>query len=557
MTVLMVPALDAEPWPSLGPELIAWMQAKLIHGPGDLRGQQCRLDEEFQALLCRLYEIYPRGHELEGRRRFKRAGLSMAKGSVKSEFAAWVAAAELHPKAPVRFDHWDEDGQPIGRGVTDPYIPMLAYTEEQTEELAYGALRVILQEGPLAGDFDIGLERIVRRDGSGKAEAVAGSPNARDGARTTFQHFDETHRFDIEHLIRAHQVMLRNTTKRPLADPWSLETTTAYAPGGGSVAENTMDYARAVLDGTIKEESRLFFFHRQASDAHDLRTEEGRRAAVIEAAGPIKSKWKDVDAILGEWQDPKTDRAYWERVHTNRLVQQSRQAFDGERWRELALRPGAELPEGLDVVDGRVRPVAGEWITIGFDGSRYLDATGIVGTHIRSGFQWVIGVWERPPNARSDWEVPELEVRVAMADAFETWEVWRLYADPPYWETVVAEWSGEYGDERVIAWRTNRWSIMARAVLAFANGIAEGDLSHDGDEHFARHVGNCQRMILNLWDDQHRERLWVVQKERSDSPKKIDVCVAAILSWEARRDALADGQTGEASVYSTRGILVI
>ncbi len=42
-------------------------------------------------------------------------------------------------------------------GVTDPYIPIVAYTEEQTAELCYGTLRVILEEGPLASSFDIDI----------------------------------------------------------------------------------------------------------------------------------------------------------------------------------------------------------------------------------------------------------------------------------------------------------------------------------------------------------------------------------------------------------------
>jgi phage terminase large subunit-like protein len=49
-----------------------------------------------------MYEIYPQGHTQAGRRRFKRVGLSLAKGLAKTEFAAWIAACELHPDAPVR-----------------------------------------------------------------------------------------------------------------------------------------------------------------------------------------------------------------------------------------------------------------------------------------------------------------------------------------------------------------------------------------------------------------------------------------------------------------------
>jgi hypothetical protein len=43
----------------------------------------------------------------------------------------------------------------------------------------------------------------MRLSGDGKAEAVSASPNARDGARTTFQHADETHRFTLDSLKRA------------------------------------------------------------------------------------------------------------------------------------------------------------------------------------------------------------------------------------------------------------------------------------------------------------------------------------------------------------------
>jgi hypothetical protein len=63
--------------------------------------------------------------------------------------------------------------------------------------------------------------------------------------------------------------MLANIPKRKQADAWSLETTTAPAPGTGSVAEDTMEYARQVASGKIQD-SRLFFFHRQAAESHDL-----------------------------------------------------------------------------------------------------------------------------------------------------------------------------------------------------------------------------------------------------------------------------------------------
>jgi len=178
---------DQEPWPSLGPQVVAFIKAHLVHGPGDLRGEAVRMDAETEALIWRAYEVYPKGHPEAGRRRFKRVAISRRKGSAKTELAAWLAAVELHPDGPVRCDGWDADGNPVGVGVRDPYIALVAYTEEQSDELCYSALYTILSEGPLASDFDVGLRRIKRKDGSGRAVPLASAPDARDGAPGTLQ----------------------------------------------------------------------------------------------------------------------------------------------------------------------------------------------------------------------------------------------------------------------------------------------------------------------------------------------------------------------------------
>lgn len=541
MTVLMVPK-DKTQYPSLGGQVVDFIQSYLVHGPGDLRGRPVVLDKEKRAIIWRMYEVFPKGHPQAGRRRFKRCALSLRKGSAKTELAAFIAAVELHPDGPVRCDGFDADGQPVGVGVTDPYIPMVAYTEEQSDELAYGALRVILMYSELADDFDIGLERIMRVGGDGKAVSLATSPDARDGARTTFQLFDETHRLNNPRLKQAHRTMLANIPKRYLSDAWSLEVTTAPAPGEGSVAEDTMDYARQVHGGAIKD-SRLFFFHRQASDEHDLETEEGIRAAVIEASGPV-AEWSDIDGIVEQWRDPTSDKTYLERVWLNRLVRASERAFDVERWKELA-------DEDYEIPDGN-------WVTLGFDGARWHDSTALVATEIVTGFQQLLGLWERPQALPPGeyWEVPAEDVDAVVSQAMERWQVWRMYCDPPYWESTVATWAGKYGEKVVIEWWTNRWKAMAYAIRAFHTAITSGDLLHDGNEHYQRHVGNAVRKQLTLRDDEGKP-LWTVYKERPDSPHKIDAAMAGILSWEARRDAITAGVGKRVkSVYEGRGLAV-
>lgn len=520
--ILTVP-IDRSYFPTLGPLVCDFMEDNLVFGPGDLRGQPAILDDETRGLIYRMYEVFPQGHDLAGRRRFKRVGLSLPKGLAKTEKAAWIAACELHPEAPVRCVGFSPSGEPLGGPVTDPYIPMVAYTEEQSDELAYGALIVVLSEGPLASDFDIGLERILRKKGDGKAVSLSSSPNARDGARTTFTVMDETHWWTLPRLKQAHQTMSNNLAKRKLADPWMLETTTAPEPGAGSVAEDTMDYAKAVEEGRITDAS-LFFFHRQASDEHDLTTPDGVRAAVIEASGAAAA-WRDIEAIANQWKDPTTDKAFLERVWCNRLVKGASQAFDVELWKTLQ----ADSP----VKDG-------DLITLGLDGAQFHDSTALIGTHVKTGYQWLAGLWERPVGA-DEWQVPAEEVDAVVRDCFKRYDVWRFYADPPYWQAWIALWVGLFGKEHVVEWATNRYKPMAAALEGFDSAIKARTLSHDGQKAFLRHIANARRKDLKGQRDDQGRALWVIQKERPDSPHKMDAAVAATLSWEARTDAIASG----------------
>lgn len=526
MTTLIVPDLDEEPWPTLGPQICDFIEDRAVFGPGSLKGQPARLDDEKRAVIYRAYEVYPKGHELEGRRRFKRVTWSWRKGTAKTETASWVAFAELHPEGPVRFDGWDAHGQPVGRPVADPFIPMVAFTAEQVEELAFGALLVVCAEGPDADLFDIGLDRIIRLDergrADGKAVPLAGSPNARDGARTTFQHFDETHRMDSPRLIHAHDTMLANLPKRPMDDPWSLATTTAGALGRGSVAEQHHLEAQRIAKGDI-EDPELFYFHREAGPGHDLDTLEGRIAAVAEATGPVgeyaPGQFRE---IARQWDRDGADEAYLERVWLNRWVPAGGAAFDAKAW------------SGEDRVAGKIPKRA--LVVAGFDGARFRDSTAIVITDIETGVQNLWGLWERPADV-DEWEVDEVEVTERVAEMFAQFNVWRCYADPPHWTSTVGEWSQRWPD-KVFEWWTGRRRPMALAVQAFAEAIDTGAVAHDGDPRFAQHIAAAGRKEIQMFDEEGRQ-LFILAKQHEDW--KFDAAMAAVLSWRARLDAMAKG----------------
>ena len=534
MTSLVVPPFEQEPWPTLGPGVCQAIEDRLVFGPGDLLGQRAVLDDEQRALIYRAYEVHPKGDPREGKRRFQRVHLSLRKGLRKTELAAWLAATELDDESPVRFDGWRRRGklwEPVGRPVTDPFIPMLAYTEDQSEELGFGALYKILSNTGCAitDKFDIGLERIMRVSGDGKAVALANAPDQADGDRTTFQHKDETHRWVLPRHRETDQVTRANLLKRPLSDPWELATTTMYAPGEGSVAEGAHDFAKKIDTGEVPN-PRLFFFHRQASPKWDLNDREQRVEAIREASG-IAEDWSDIEGISAQWDDPDADRAYLERAWTNRPVQPTGRAFDAERWKALH-RKDHKVP-------------ASALITVGFDGSRHWDSTDLVATEVVTGHQWLVADWSRPDLPPGvPWEVPLDQVELAIDGLFSGFSVWRLYADPSKWQGPLAAWAGKYGEERIVKWEPTRTVQQAKALRAYQSAMTAGELSHDGNPILAAHIGNAWKRHLNQRDEDGSP-LWVIQKERPRSPFKIDAAQAGCWSWWARLEAIAAGATGK------------
>lgn len=522
---LTVPPMGKESNPTLGEQLVAFVEERCVYGPGSLKGQLARLNSDQRFVLYRAYEVWPQGHPRAGKRVFNRCGMSVRKGSAKTELMAWVAFCELHPDSPVRFNGFHKDGRlRQGRPVADPYIPLMANTKDQVEELAYGALMVICEEGPDADLFDTGLDRIIRLSASGEADGkavpIAGAPNARDGARTTFQGIDEPHRLYLPNHKAAIETMIANLPKRPLEDPWMLSCTTAGQPGQNSVAEDEYFEAEAIARGHV-EKPTFFFFHRQASDGYDMGKFEDRVLAITEASGPDVAAWSDIEGIASQWDRPKADKTYLERVWCNRWTQMAAQAFDVKKWNTLELMG--------EVIPHRSR------VTIGFDGARMRDSTAFVLTDIDTGFQQLAGLWERPDDAEEDWEVPEDEVTEKLSELMKRFRVQRVYCDPPHWNNTVGEWAATFPDI-VEEWWTNRRRPMVTAIANYSDAIDTGRVSHNGDPDLARHLGNAGRHPINLLDERG-ERLWILGKLHPT--RKFDACMAAILSWQARMDVVS------------------
>jgi hypothetical protein len=229
------------------------------------------------------------------------------------------------------------------------------------------------------------------------------------------------------------------------------------------------------------------------------------------------------------------------RFYLNQIVAEEDKPFDRQRFIDLA-RPGYTVEKSA-------------LITLGFDGSVNRDHTVLIGTEILTGYQWVVGYWEPEVQPNGEMGIAYGEADETIDYAFGQWEVWRMNADPYYWKDSLVKWAGKYGADKVVEYATNQYRKMALTLLNYRNAIQSGQLSHDGDHRFVAAIGNAHKHMQAFRDDKG-EPMWTIQKERPDSPLKIDAAIAGALSWQARLDAVALG-IGEkmVSVYEGRGVL--
>jgi len=90
-------------------------------------GEPTVLDDELSEFIVRAYRI----DRETGRRRYRRAFLSRAKGRAKSELAGMLACAR-QALGPVRFAGWEANGEPVGRPVKSPFVRCLTAEEGQS-----------------------------------------------------------------------------------------------------------------------------------------------------------------------------------------------------------------------------------------------------------------------------------------------------------------------------------------------------------------------------------------------------------------------------------------
>lgn len=413
-------------------------------------------------------------------------------------------------------------GEPMGMPWPTPLIQITAYSEDQTDN-TWDVLRPMIEKGPLADLMRTGeaFIRLRGADDQARIETVTSSAQSRLGARTTFVLQDQLEEWwDSNGMTRVADTQYRNLAgvggrASLLANAWD--------PARNSVAQREFEskstdilrqatFAPRELDFMNPVDRRQIF---ETVYFPDVRRENGGHV--------------DLDNIEAEAVGlSETDAPQARRYFGNEVVEGAGKAFDLSRFKAAGRRSPYEPPEGA-------------LVTIGIDGSVRWDHFPVIGTEVASGYQWPLGIWV--PNG-PEAEVDGFQVEAVLDLAFSTWDVWRLYGDPPYIESWLARWAGRWGADRVRKWETARPKAMAYSLRAYRRAIDSGELSHCHESHpfcalFTEHIGNAVRRDTGFRDDEGF--LWTVEKDRPNSRHKIDSVPAGSLSWEARNDAIAAG----------------
>lgn len=430
----------------------------------------------------------------------------------------YVVGVEPVPSVPVRCIGIDTDDHLflVGRG---------AVPTHNTGNV-FKALLPMIRGGPLDQMIpDTGLTRI-NLPGGGEILPVTAGALSKLGQRITLALEDETHGWKQA----SGGIRLSDTQKRNVAGMggrW-IETTNAWDITEGSVAQLTFETPTSV------------YVDYPAPIGGSFRNKAERRKALRHAYGdsvrngPTWRGWVDLERIDVEVEalmkrDPsQAERYFGNRVHAGEDV-----LFDIEAW---ANNTAADTV----IADGSL-------ITIGVDGARYEDALAIIATDVASFYQWPLYIEQRPENAGADYEHDLEAADAAVIAACERYRVGLIYSDPQRIEHIVDRWMGRWGPDVVAEFFTNMKSSrkLGDAVGCYVTAVAKGEMSHDGSTLFARHVANARRKPLSALDDEGRP-LFSMQKDRPRSANKIDAAMAAMISAEARRDAIAKGMANAA-----------
>ena len=510
---------------SLGWQLAHWMESLLCHGPGDVEGDPLELDDELVGFLVLAYALDDR----TGRRLVTDATLSRPKGRAKSEVAGAVVCAE--GLGPVRFKGWAEggevswwgyvysEGEPIGEPIRSPFIRCLA-TEESQAGNTYDNVEVMLSKGRIAEELqglDVGKTRTILPGGGEIRVSTAGAAS-KDGGKESFAVADEIHLYVLPEHKSMYSTVSRNMTKRKIAEPWMLKTTTMHREGEGSIGEAAMLTAEHIAAGKVRNRGVLYDYRCASElDPEQWDDDDAQVAALAQGYGPAAA-WLDLHRMVDEIRKTETTVQDALRYFHNRRSGADEDLVELAVWDALAVD---------DVLH------QGDIVALGFDGGDTSDRTALYACRWPDWRVFRLQVWVKPQRTVG-WSTPRLEVSDEIAAAHARFRVVRGFFDPPYWQTEIDTWRQQHGEhlKRLTTWSDTK---MGPAVDRFRTMARDAGFTHDGTPELREALANAAAV--------RTRNGWRLEKKRAEG--HIDEAVAAVLAVHALAEAVANDDVTE------------
>jgi hypothetical protein len=521
-------------FPTLGHEVASWIMDNVIIPDGERMGDPYILTDEQYLHLLHTYRLVPNARDGEGSDAFQFNGALLVRPQKwgKDPFAAALICAEA--LGPTRFAGWNAEGDPVGRPWATPWIQCAGNAEEQTGN-TFRPLLAMLREGPLVSTagLDPGETR-VNLPGGGRIEPVTSSSRARQGARVTFVSLTESQLMTET----SGGLKLARTLKRNLGgmDGRWIEISNAWDPAERSVAQQTFE----------AKDAHVYVDYRPPRSRIDLHNDPDLMAELAYIYGDSaveRGGWVRLSRIKKEIQNPAHSEGEVRRYYLNEITVGSRDAVDMLKWAAQA-DPSAAL-------------VPGERVALGFHGTQSKDATSLCASRLSDGCLFHLRTWDKPFEAGQGWRIPRHEVREAVADAFNAYDVVVMMASPHGWQDQVDEWAGEYdssGDAKVLEIWLNSEMRMDQLVERFMTAHRGDEIVHDGSDILTRHASGAaladgkRRPTAEEREPGRPENYQrVVKKSWAQS---ISAFVAALLAYEARGWAIEHGHLAEELIPS-------
>jgi len=424
--------------------------------------------------------------------------------------------------------------EPMARTWSSPLIQITANSEAQTAN-TFDSLRPMIDFGPLSEQITRTGEEVIRLPGGKQCQIVPVTAKAKSrlGQRVTYVLWDEGGLYDTEGMWNVYRTQSRGLTAM---GGRGVIMTNPDDPATDNVVKDILENS---ADKTVYvqhiEPPKWLKWSNKADRKKILKFNYSDAPWVLMNLPALES---DIEAAM------RRDPAETERFYGNRRVQGS-----GHWLAELAW-DGKKL-DGREVPDGSTIVIAG-------DLSNNNDWTGIRAM-TADGYQFTPTygpnreptIWQ--PNGPAGL-IPRGEVRAAVDELFERFNVVRAYFDPAgsargvsaeadamevveddSWRLEIKQWQAKYrGDDekpRVMPWETSSVSKVHPVLESFRQSV-------NGDEAQFRHDG-CKTTKLHILNAVVRARTgqrYILGKPNEN--QKIDMAMSSILCFEAWSDAL-------------------